>query len=140
MKVLAALLLMTTLAFGKEKQKTAHSAYMDGTLLTTKMVTTGDFTCTQEETTSHCEPDTERIFIVNLGEEILPVVPFHSKKGIALGLATMGRSEIIGKRPILWSLTDGEHFQYRIEGLNFRIKAHNQESVYTMYYRKNPDN
>lgn len=131
--LLVAVLLLPLPGWAKKKPKPQPTPYMDGILLATKSVATGDFTCTQDGETSHCTPDTRWVYVVNLGGEILPVVPVASKKSIFLGLATMGRSEMMSKGSILWSLTKGEHFQYRLEGINIRIKAKNRDSVYTIY-------
>jgi len=135
MKLLAALLLMTIClpACARKKQKIEVTPDAGGTLVATKSVSTGDFTCTQYGDTSSCSPDKRLVYVVNLSGEILPIIPVASKKSIFLGIATMGRSEMLSKKSILWSMVNGEHFQYRLEGINIRIKAKNRESVYTIY-------
>jgi len=124
------------------------NTYQDGVLVSFQNITSGaqcSSTTTATATSdgpgaAHADSDghttchnvVDRHYTVKVGDTVFIVKKSSSKKGMALGYATLGWSHAFEKDSVLANLLPGTPIMVRTDGEGFHIKVGKRESIYTV--------
>lgn len=82
--------------------------------------------------TSSCADVTQRNYTIQVGDNRFVVKPTFSKKGEAVGFATLGWGFVLAKAGVLNNVLPGTHVLVRTDDQGFHVKLGKRVSLYSV--------
>jgi hypothetical protein len=147
--VIATLTLVNLPMHAKDK---AHYDYQDGVLQSFRTEDTGQQCSTTSDTngtvdattddsatintsttsSTSCRDTQRALYTLKVADNTFVLTPSTTGKGAALGMATLGWSQVFAKNSVLAYQLPGTHVQIRSDGKHYFIRINDRESMYSL--------